>query len=143
MNAKIIAAISELESSQVVDPEGFQHGFIVEEVREDARDCGEWFYPTLAEAKRAFSRVELSSESERVAIYEGEFQVDWSRCDEPIKARWAVLIETRQADPREVVWTQADYDSWSRKNQEASRDYWQIRDWLSGHTPTPGWAEAS
>lgn len=141
MNARLLNAVAELEASQIIDPEGFEHGYVVEEIREDSRDSGESFYSTLAEAKRIFDGLKLSSEHDRVAIYEGEFCGRWSQFDDRIESRGAVtLIAERVADPKEVVWFQAEYDAWTRRVEISNAAYWQKLDWLRGLTPAPSWA---
>lgn len=140
MNARLISAIEELEASQIVDEMGYEHGFLIEEVREDSRYFGEYFYRTLAEAKRAFIEIELASEHDRVYLYEGEFRFDHEQLDDRIEARWVTLVDERCASVKEVAWFQAEYDYWVARSQEYTAAYWHVRDWLTGRIPAPVWA---
>ena len=140
MNAALISAMAEMSSSSLIDEQGFEYGFIVEFIGEDQRDCWEGFYRTLAEAKRAFARTELSTQYDRVSIYECEGRVDWSRFDDRIDTRWATLVDERTASTKEVVWNKAEYDLWAARAQEYASAYWQKLDWLNGRTPAPTWA---
>lgn len=140
MNEKTIRAIEELEVSQIVDPQGFRHGFLVEVVRADQRDCEEVFFSTMTEAKGFYSGVVLTEPDERVGLYEGEFDMSYPWNDRPIPCRWAALVEGREASQKEVDWARAEEDHWERTHRLFTEAYWNVRDWLDGRTPAPDWA---
>jgi len=139
MNAKTIAALVELEVSQIVDPHGFRHGFLVEVIRADQRDCEEIFFPTLAEAKAFYAEIVLTEKGDGVALYEGEFDLSYPWNDRLIPSRETTLIATRTATQKEIDWARAQEDLWRARSHASTKAYWDILDWLSGRTPAPEW----
>jgi hypothetical protein len=131
----IVKAIEEFVAETMTD--GYESGFLL---CMDSHEGYSWeqFYLTEAEAKAKASELEFSHEKDLIVIYEGEFRThDWD--NDNYHARNFSEVYRRVPTQKEVDMFRAQVDIWQRDAEYRNSAWWDIRDWLSGQTPSPTW----